>query len=67
MTRNQLFPLRITPDRKEKEKLGDTFKAKSKEADKHCDKEENDIVEIKATFQSNFRMSHGCGISDLDI
>ena len=38
MTRNHLFPLRIMPNMKGKENSGVAFKAKSKEADKNCDK-----------------------------
>lgn len=31
---------------------GDAFKIESKEADKHCNKEEKDNAEIQATFHS---------------
>lgn len=52
MTSNLLFPLRITPNMKGPKNSGDAFKIESKEADKHCNKEEKDNAEIQATFHS---------------
>ena len=52
MTSNHLFPLRIIPDMKGNENSRAPFKEESKEADKHCDKQEKDNVEIQAMFQS---------------
>ena len=51
MTRNHLFSLRIMPNMKEKENTRVAFKAESKEADKHCDKEEIENTEIQVAFQ----------------
>ena len=51
MKRNHLFPLRISPNMKGKENSRATFKEKSKEARKQCDKEEKE-KELQATFQS---------------
>ena len=51
MTRNHLFSLRIMPNMKEKENTRVAFKAESKEADKHCDKEEKNNIEIQAAFE----------------
>ena len=52
MTSNCLFPLRIIPYMKGKENSKDTFKEERTEAKKHYDKEENDSVDIQATFKS---------------
>ena len=52
MKSNHLFPFRIMQDMKEKENTGYAFKQESKEVEKHRDKEEKDITQIQATFQS---------------
>ena len=52
MKSNHFFPLRIVPDMKGKTNIGVAFKAKSEEADVHCDKKENDNTEIQETFQT---------------
>ena len=51
MKRNHLFPLRITPNMKEKENTGAAFKVESKEEDKHCDQEEIENTGIQTAFQ----------------
>ena len=52
MKSNHLFPFRIMQDMKEKENTGDAFKQESKEVEKHHNKEEKDITQIQAAFQS---------------
>ena len=44
ITSNCVFPSRITLNMKGKTNLGATFKEKSNEAYKHCDKEDKDIT-----------------------
>ena len=46
MIRNHFFPLNIAP-----KNTKFSFKAESKEEVVHCDKKENDSVEIQAVFQ----------------
>ena len=52
MTSNHLFPSRIMSDMKGKTITRVAFKEERKEADKHCDKKENDSVDFQAAFQT---------------